>query len=60
MTRSSRARARLLFALAHALDGKGEYARAAECLRESNALTLEPNPTVEIIRRPITSDSSTG
>ena len=32
-------RARLLFALAHALDGKGEYARAAECLRESNALT---------------------
>jgi tetratricopeptide (TPR) repeat protein len=36
-------RARLLFALAHALDGKGEYARAAECLRESNALTLESN-----------------
>ena len=27
-------RARLLFALAHALDGKGEFARAAECLRE--------------------------
>ncbi len=36
-------RARLLFALAHALDGKGEYARAGECLRESNALTLETN-----------------
>ena len=38
-------RGRLLFALAHALDGKGEYARAAECLRESNALTLETNRT---------------
>jgi tetratricopeptide (TPR) repeat protein len=38
-------RARLLFALAHALDGKAEYARAAECLRESNALTLETNRT---------------
>jgi tetratricopeptide (TPR) repeat protein len=36
-------RARLLFALAHAFDGKAEYARAAECLRESNALTLETN-----------------
>ena len=36
-------RARLLFALAHALDGKGEFARAGECLRESNALTLETN-----------------
>jgi Tfp pilus assembly protein PilF len=38
-------RARLLFALAHALDGKGEHARAAECLRDSNALTLETNRT---------------
>jgi tetratricopeptide (TPR) repeat protein len=38
-------RARLLFAFAHALDAKGEYARAAECLRESNALTLESNRT---------------
>jgi tetratricopeptide (TPR) repeat protein len=38
-------RARLLFAFAHALDGKGEYARAAECLREGNALTLETNRT---------------
>ncbi len=38
-------RARLLFALAHALDGKGEYARAAECLRESNALSMETNRT---------------
>jgi tetratricopeptide (TPR) repeat protein len=38
-------RGRLLFALAHALDGKGEFARAAECLREGNALTLETNRT---------------
>jgi tetratricopeptide (TPR) repeat protein len=44
-TLAESARARLLFALAHALDGKGEYARAAECLRESNALTLETNRT---------------
>ena len=36
-------RGRLLFALAHALDGRGEYARAAECLREGNALTIEIN-----------------
>ena len=36
-------RARLLFAFAHALDARGDYARAAECLRESNALTLESN-----------------
>jgi tetratricopeptide (TPR) repeat protein len=36
-------RARLLFAFAHALDGRGEYARAAECLREGNAVTLESN-----------------
>jgi tetratricopeptide (TPR) repeat protein len=38
-------RARLLFALAHALDARGEFERAAECLRESNALTLETNRT---------------
>ena len=38
-------RARLLFALAHALDGKGEFVRAAQCLRSSNALTLETNRT---------------
>jgi len=36
-------RGRLLFALAHALDGHGDYARAAECLREANAITLEAN-----------------
>ncbi len=34
-------RARLLFSLAHALDAHGDYARAADCLRQANALTLE-------------------
>ena len=34
-------RARLLFGLAHVLDARGEYDRAADCLREANALTLE-------------------
>jgi Flp pilus assembly protein TadD len=34
-------RARLLFALAHVLDARGEFARAAECLRRANALTAE-------------------
>jgi tetratricopeptide (TPR) repeat protein len=34
-------RARLLFGLAHVLDGRGEYARAARCLEEANALILE-------------------
>jgi tetratricopeptide (TPR) repeat protein len=34
-------RARLLFGLAHALDGRGEYARAALCLRQANAITSE-------------------
>jgi tetratricopeptide (TPR) repeat protein len=32
-------RARLLFGLAHALDGRGEYARGADCLRQANAIT---------------------
>jgi tetratricopeptide (TPR) repeat protein len=36
-------RGRLLFALAHVLDGRGDYPRAAECLRQANALTLEVN-----------------
>ncbi len=36
-------RGRLLFALAHVLDGRGEHARAAECLKEANALTLKTN-----------------
>ncbi|MGA2497234.1 MAG: tetratricopeptide repeat protein [Tepidisphaeraceae bacterium] len=34
-------RARLLFALGHVLDGRGEFDRAAECLQCANALTLE-------------------
>jgi tetratricopeptide (TPR) repeat protein len=34
-------RARLLFALAHVLDARGDYARAADCLRQANALTLD-------------------
>ena len=34
-------RARLLFALAHVLDARGEHQRVAECLRESNAISLE-------------------
>ena len=36
-----RARARLLFGLAHVLDARGDYARAAACLREANAISLE-------------------
>ncbi len=31
----------LLFGLAQVLDGRGDYARAAVCLREANALALE-------------------
>ncbi len=31
-------RARLLFALAHVRDARGDYTRAAQCLREANAL----------------------
>jgi tetratricopeptide (TPR) repeat protein len=34
-------RARLLFARAHVLDARGEFAKAAESLREANALTVE-------------------
>jgi len=34
-------RARLLFGLAHALDGRGDYHRAAECVREANSISLE-------------------
>jgi tetratricopeptide (TPR) repeat protein len=34
-------RARLLFGLAHVLDGRGEFAGAADCLRQANALTRE-------------------
>jgi tetratricopeptide (TPR) repeat protein len=34
-------RARLLFGLAHVLDARGDCARAAVCLRQANALSLE-------------------
>lgn len=34
-------RAHLLFGLAHVLDARRDYGRAAECLRQANALTLE-------------------
>lgn len=34
-------RARLLFALAHVFDARGDFERAAACAREANALTLE-------------------
>jgi tetratricopeptide (TPR) repeat protein len=36
-------RARLLFALAHVVDGRGDYPRAAECLKEANSLTVNSN-----------------
>lgn len=41
---NDRFRADLLFALARVLDGRGEYARAAECLREANALRVALAP----------------
>ena len=34
-------RARLLFAIAHVLDARREYQRAATCLAEANASTLD-------------------
>jgi tetratricopeptide (TPR) repeat protein len=34
-------RSHLQFALAHVLDARGEYARAADCLRQANAAALE-------------------
>jgi len=36
-----RVRAGLTFALAHVLDGRGDHARAAECLRQANSLRLK-------------------
>src|SRR5262249_33418243 len=36
-------RARLLFGLAHVLDGRGDFARAAECMQRANALAAEIN-----------------
>jgi tetratricopeptide (TPR) repeat protein len=34
-------RARLLFGLAHVLDARGDWSRAADCLRQANTLSLE-------------------
>ncbi len=34
---------RLFFGLAHVLDAKGDYPRAADCLRKANALSLKMN-----------------
>ena len=38
-------RARLLFALAHVLDARGDFARAVDSLRQANALSLELDRT---------------
>jgi tetratricopeptide (TPR) repeat protein len=45
-------RARLLFAMAHVLDARKEYGRAAACLREANALTLETRRAEGVIYDP--------
>ncbi len=39
-----RGRANLLFGLAHVLDGRGEYPRAADCARQANEITLNLEP----------------
>jgi len=49
---ASQPRARLLFAIAHVLDARGEYARAASCLREANASTLESRRAEGVVYRP--------
>src|SRR5262249_12061128 len=45
-------RARLLFAIAHVLDAREEYARAAACLREANSLSAGVRRAEGIIYRP--------
>jgi tetratricopeptide (TPR) repeat protein len=45
-------RERLLFALSHVLDARREFSRAASCLREANASTLESRRLEGIIYRP--------
>ncbi len=49
-------RARLLFALAHVLDARGEYRRAALCLGEANASTLESRRAEGVIYQPADHD----
>jgi tetratricopeptide (TPR) repeat protein len=46
-------RARLLFALSHVLDGRGEFARAAECMQVANALTLEMSRKQKRVYSPV-------
>jgi len=48
----SQQRARLLFAIAHVLDARQDYRRAAACLREANALTLEARRAEGVIYNP--------
>jgi tetratricopeptide (TPR) repeat protein len=45
-------RARLLFAIAHVEDARGNYTRAAACLREANELTLQSRRADGVIYRP--------
>ena len=45
-------RARLLFAIAHVEDARGNYSRAAACLREANELTLQSRRAEGVIYRP--------
>ena len=45
-------RARLSFALAHVLDARREFSRAASCLSEANSLTLETRRAEGLIYKP--------
>ncbi len=45
-------RARLLFAIAHVEDARGNYSRAAACLKEANELTLQSRRAEGVIYRP--------
>ena len=45
-------RARLLFAFAHVLDAREQYPRAAACMREANASTLEASRAEGILYDP--------
>ena len=49
-------RSQLLFALAHVLDARGDYTRAANLLRQANSLRLELNDVITLICRPSTSN----
>ena len=45
-------RARLLFAIAHVEDARGNYSRAATCLSEANELTLQSRRAEGVIYSP--------